>query len=40
MVWPHGPPVGPGKARDMIVEGDREAFAFFGLLVSRMRRSL
>lgn len=28
------------KARDMIVEGDREAFAFFGLLVSRMRRFL
>lgn len=24
-------------ARDMIVEGDREAFAFFGLRVSRMR---
>jgi hypothetical protein len=27
-------------ARNMIVEGDREAFAFFGLLVSRMRRLL
>jgi hypothetical protein len=27
-------------ARNMIVEGDREAFAFFGLLVSRTRRFL